>query len=223
MAIFDIYADPIFENFDFANRQGKQQIIIVEGPDGSGKSSICNFLNKYYLYPAYHLTWFEDAEKMERQFERVFQLIHSLICHPEVRGLIFDRFTLSNELYTKVFENGTICKYVDKIQDLMVAMNLEYRYLSINCLVEDKEVWMKNFEKLANTRDELFKDKLDKMSKLYDEYKTCFENFNPIQYGIGNPCFNYDYTKSFSVTDGKTLVKEHEWTKPRTFVISQAS
>ena len=165
--IYDDYADPIFENFDFADAQGQQRIFIVEGPDGSGKTSVCNFLNRFYHYPVYHLTWFEEEEKMDRQFERVFQLIHSLVNYPGYRGIIFDRFVL-----------------------------------------QDKETWMKNFEKLAETRDEMFAKKLDGMSKLYDEYKNYFRTADPNKYGLGNPTFDYDYTKPFSVTDGKTLVQE---------------
>ena len=206
--IYDDYADPIFENFDFADAQGQQRIFIVEGPDGSGKTSVCNFLNRFYHYPVYHLTWFEEEEKMDRQFERVFQLIHSLVNYPGYRGIIFDRFVLSNILYTKVFNNGKVCGYIEKIENLMKAMNYHYEYLSINCLVQDKETWMKNFEKLAETRDEMFAKKLDGMSKLYDEYKNYFRTADPNKYGLGNPTFDYDYTKPFSVTDGKTLVQE---------------
>ena len=187
--------------------KNKQKIFIVEGPDGSGKSTLCDCLSKLYSLPIIHLTYFEKQEDMDKQYERVYQIIHSLINHSAETGIIFDRFVSSNRVYSQVYKNSKISPWLSKIEELILSIASYYDITFINCLPADKQNYLNRYKDLASIRDELYKeeDEIKKMAKVYDSYKEEFAT-ERMTYRSFIKSLDYDYLKSQAVIEAKDLL-----------------
>ena len=197
------------EPFDYTNER-KQKIFIVEGPDGTGKTTVCNFLSKLYDLPIIHLIYYEKQEDMDKQYERVFQLIHALIHNNGAvnRGLIFDRFTSSNRVYSGVFKNSKVSPWTIKIETLIQIMSSYYNITFINCLPKDKQEYLNRYKDIASLRDELYGDDLENMGKVYDEYKVIF-SAEKLSYNDDIKKVDYDYLEQRDTLNIDSLIKEN--------------
>ena len=196
-------------SFDWMNSFNyKRKIFIVEGPDGSGKSTLCDCLSKLYSLPIIHLTYFEKQEDMDKQYERVYQIIHSLINHNAETGIIFDRFVSSNRVYSQVYKNSKISPWTFKIKELILSIASYYDITFINCLPADKQNYLNRYKDLASVRDELYKEKdeIKKMSKVYDTYKEEFAS-ERLTYRNFAKSLDYDYLHSQMITEAKDLLE----------------
>lgn len=168
----------------------KQKIFIVEGPDCSGKTTVCRFFSKLYKLPIVHLTYFPNQKEMEKQFERVYQLIHGLLHYRPLAGIIFDRFVASNRIYSNVLKNSLPSEWLEKIEELLNTTSRYYDVTFINCLPEDKQNYLNHYKEIASKRKELCGDDLEVVSSIYDEYKILFDGE---KHGCEVNTFSYDF------------------------------
>lgn len=142
---------------NLSTRRGKPAIVI-EGPDGSGKTTLGKRLSKAFGLGYIHLTYLEDPEAMHKQFKEASDRMR-------YGDVVIDRFILSNLAYPgdKVLHSSHFL--VNLIQGIRTD-----RVFHITCLPEDKETYLKEFEKLCSSRDELYTS-IDLMSKIYDAFK----------------------------------------------------
>ena len=154
------------------------EIIIIEGPDGAGKSTLAEFISKEKNIPIEHLTYYKDKKKMFEQFSE----IHAKFSLEE-NPLILDRYIFSNIVYGCVFHD---CNFVDGwrlwLDSLLTACSVRKKIIIIFCLPEKKS-WLERFEKLCQERDEMYVD-VDKMSKVYDMFEMIYlmiSNNTPLQ------------------------------------------
>lgn len=152
----------------------KQKIYIVEGPDGSGKTTVAKVLSLVHNFPAFHLSFIDDKDAMEKQFERVYSFLYSLPCNKRIDGCIFDRFVLSNVIYSDVFKNGEVSKEALKINGFLTAYSRLFDITFVNCLPSDKERYLEEFKKLSESREELFSGDVARIGLVYDAYKLEF-------------------------------------------------
>ena len=128
-------------------------VVLVEGPDGSGKTTLCNvFINKYgFTY--IHLGPQVDIEETYKN------LISQL------KGdVVIDRAILSNEVYSEVY-GGT------RLSDKKYAEMVHLIDRVILCLPKDKDRYLKEFKKLKGEREELYKDDMERVYNLFSRYK----------------------------------------------------
>lgn len=149
------------------------QVILIEGPDFSGKSTLANDLMQKYRNHAYihcavtpnifvlHTTAIDNALKLSEEFT-----------------VIVDRLHYSELVYAPIFRKGA--SYDVKAFD--VALSTHPNIYKILCL-PPKEIVLNGFKKRAAQGGEMF----DTVEKVYDEYAK-----NPLGWKI------YDWTK-----DGK--------------------
>jgi adenylate kinase family enzyme len=52
-----------------------KKVFILDGPDGSGKTTLALKLQDIYDIPIYHLTYYKDREKFQRQFDIVSSML----------------------------------------------------------------------------------------------------------------------------------------------------
>ena len=144
------------------------KVYILEGPDGSGKSTLGKKLKEAFDTQYVHLTYYKDEEVMRTQFYDVIRRINT-----EKKGCVIDRFILSNIVYGIVFHN---CKFVEGWKMFMDAMCRDWIKGKeiIICLPYDKKAYLEHFKKMTEEREEMYCS-VEDMSKIYDLYEVFYE------------------------------------------------
>lgn len=130
-------------------------IVLVEGPDGSGKTTLCSYLvERGFKY--IHLS------KTKNVYNLYDELIDQLKYSLDFDDVVIDRAYISNIVYSNVFNDS---RYIDihhlcEMNDLVDVIVL--------AIPSNKEKYLKRFENLLSSRNELYKD----MEKVYDEFKS---------------------------------------------------
>lgn len=112
------------------------KVFILDGPDGSGKTTLAKQLSNTYNIDYKHLTYYEDEKDMSIQFYDTIRRINT-----ERNGIVIDRFILSNIIYGIVFHN---CKFVDGWKMFLDALCRDWLKGKeiIICLPSDKEAYL---------------------------------------------------------------------------------
>lgn len=150
-------------------------IIIISGPDFSGKSTLAqDLMQKYRNHVYIHCAVTPDIYALHTNaILNAFKLSEDFT-------VIIDRLHYSELVYGPIFRNG-MSYDVKKFDDLYSNKNISNLY-KILCL-PPKDIVMNGFEKRAKAGGEMF----NTVERVYDEYAK-----NPLGWNI------YDWTK-----DGK--------------------
>lgn len=127
--------------------------IIIEGPDGSGKTTLIRELLHTFQYPTIHV--------VQPGAPHILQMIKLIYASP----VIFDRFHLSPVVYGKVLRDGPELKQ-DSV-DLLEGLLLERGFVQIICLTRIETMLVNNQkeEQLWETVREV-----PVIEKLYEAY-----------------------------------------------------
>lgn len=158
-------------------KQGKPAIVI-EGPDGTGKTTLGEKLSKAFGLEYMHLTYLEDPEALHKQFKEASDRMLK-------GGVVLDRFIVSNTVYP----GRTVANSMHFLNNLVDGIR-EGRVFYITCLPEDKALYLKEFEKLCSSRDELYTS-VDLMSEVYDGFKKQSESLEKVT-GFSLRLMHYD-------------------------------
>lgn len=158
-------------------------IVLIEGPDCAGKTTLCeNFIKNGFDY--IHLGKLKFIEKEYNN------LINKL--NPK-NNVIIDRAVLSNLIYSKIFSD-TKClskklkdKFLSLISIIIIALPL------------DKKRYLNNFNKIKTMRDEEYLT----MDKIYDMFEDIITTTNKMH----KPIIRYDMFKD-TFKDVSNKIKE---------------
>ena len=139
----------------------KKPAIVLEGPDGSGKTTLAEKLCKALDLQYMHLTYLEDPEAMYAQFVEADKALQH-------GGVLLDRYIMSNYVYSAA-SAVPVVKHASKFLHDMQGLIRSNRVYHILCMPIDREVYLKEFERLSKVRDELHTS-LMYMAYVYDEY-----------------------------------------------------
>lgn len=153
--------------------------IILEGPDGSGKTTLAEALCKKTGFPVVHLTYIKDPELMEKQFYTVMRM----------NEVILDRYVLSNMAYSHIFGNQPV-----KLLDSYWSDMRSTRCHTILCLPCVKGSGVAGYEKLyrqlLTVRNEMYPN----VPAMCDIYKYYQQSTDFLKLAHADVTV-YDYTK----------------------------
>ena len=101
----------------------KNRLIILEGPDGTGKTTAAKEISRIYGYIYMRFTWtaaLSGAALYDATALAVSNIITNLELNPEI-GFVLDRSWISEEVYGPIFRVG-------KVVDLSFAANALAKY-----------------------------------------------------------------------------------------------
>lgn len=163
-------------------KQGK--IILIEGPDSTGKTSLYNSINSLTKAAYIHIT--KPQDDSEEAYINMYKntLTAATLIKETGQYVVLDRHLISNLIYDRVFENI--------IRDN--SQFIETMFKTIDCFVmslpSNKEKYLEKFEEMKSTREELYKD----MSQIYDSYSDLWNGVdNLTDAEIDNLCTDHKW------------------------------
>ena len=97
----------------------RKKVFIIDGPDGTGKTTLAQRLSEAYNIPIYHLTYYKDREKHQKQFYTATEMIKDWFYKSE-GGFIIDRYILSEIIYRKIYRpDEPLIKEAELMYELM--------------------------------------------------------------------------------------------------------
>jgi len=151
----------------------KEKCIIVDGPDCTGKTTICEKLSEIYNIPIYHLTYYNDYERHCAQFEKAHNMIGDW-AYSNGPGFILDRYIMSETAYANVYRPNQ--PYIRDINSYYKILSNQLQLTSLElifCLPYDKDKWLEAFKKAEQEREEMYTS--EKISYVYDEYNKLWQ------------------------------------------------
>lgn len=130
-------------------------IILVEGPDGSGKTTLCNVFVKDYGFEYIHLGPQKDIEKTYKDLIEKLKNIK--------KDVVIDRAMLSNLVYSEIYGGQKLS--TDKRAEFWMLLDE-----IILCLPKNKNEYLNEFSKLKEEREELYKDKMETVYNFFNEF-----------------------------------------------------
>lgn len=164
-------------------------VYIIDGPDGTGKTSLCKNLSRMFNIPIYHQSYHKDMRLHNMQFENALDLLRN-----SETGFILDRYVFSDKVYADVYRNS---KYIPLFDDCFNALTYANANI-IFTLPKDRNRYLEFFKKLYESRNEMYNP--EKMLEVYDGYNDIFNkkwNFNINRFDLFDIIDNKDTENKF--------------------------
>lgn len=138
------------------------RLYIIEGADGTGKSTLCNALMEatkgHLLHSTYQKDWF-----IMQYHNRIISAAVQLL---EYQPVILDRWAVSEEVYANAFRGGADYKADDYMREALGYLDdVKFIYCSNENAIE-------NHKQNSKLRNEMFSD----MSNVVNEYERYMQN-----------------------------------------------
>jgi thymidylate kinase len=141
-------------------------IIVVEGPDGAGKTTLAERLKGTLDAKVIHLTYRFGAQ-MHRYHTAAIELA---LRYAETQPVILDRWWPSEIVYANAFRGGSKWPLGPRMFD-RVAQKHGVTY--VLALPVDRYTYLEHFKKLKGEREEMY----DTMDNVYSEYLDLYERY----------------------------------------------
>lgn len=161
-------------------------MLIIEGPDHSGKTKLCNHLTEKYRFNYYHCGVQPDIKQYH---DDVLALALNDVSKYN-SNFIIDRMHLSEEVYGNIFRNGAAYNWKEfnkQIEDKCKELGIIYKL--IVCL-PPKEIVVKGHAARNADGNEMF----DTVDSVYDAYSKIYEDAEV-------PMYKYDFTEDTDYTE----------------------
>lgn len=162
----------------------RKGLIVLEGPDGTGKTTLANYLIEKYNAVYIHRTWSKDLEQEMQSY--ILRSIHAAIELAQNEVVILDRSWISEFIYSDVYREGTNWPELAPI-----AINLlkDAKYIFCMPLSSSIEKYFADFEKLKEEREEM-----------YESVTDCFKAYYTLVFGRPKVEVLYEYWFGYNKT-----------------------
>lgn len=153
-------------------------IILIEGPDGTGKSTLAARLKRLYGCEYIHSSIVTDIEGYYKELLSTIRLMKE-----QGKHLVIDRASVSNKVYTAVFGDTDLLSNKTR-EEFENSVDL-----IVYCLPYEKERYLAKFNQLKCCRAERYQQ----MEEIYDEFKKEY-----LSHSSNNKVVRYDYEHTSS-------------------------
>lgn len=108
-------------------------VIILEGPDGSGKTTLANLISKQTGYQLLHRTQPKTEEDKKRMMDEYIQVMKS------GKNLIMDRSWYSEMVYGPVMRDASVITYPQMYE--LERLAAKYGAIVIHCTAPESVLW----------------------------------------------------------------------------------
>lgn len=134
-------------------------IILIDGPDGSGKTTLANKISTQTGYPIVHMSYPKTAEEKQQMMQQYVNAIKG------AKNIIFDRCWYSEMVYGPIVRSGSAISYPEMyaLEKLLAKVGA----IIIYCTGTKSTLW-----KRCQKRGEDYivsKDAFDTLCDAYDE------------------------------------------------------
>jgi len=135
-------------------------LIILDGPDGAGKTTLAQYYVKKHGAIYMHLTYrFKD-----NMFAyHTAMLLKACKLVDQGHLVIIDRLWMSELVYAKVFRNGSKWPFMSRFLDRII---LKYSGIYVMCVPESSREYLTHYDELKTLRDEMY----ESMFNVHYEY-----------------------------------------------------
>lgn len=136
----------------------KHPIIILEGGDATGKTTLAKELGGHYI----HATYNKDLSGVMVEYH--LRLLDAAVVLSEHSHVVIDRWRMSEVVYGNVFRGGPEQEH--RTLELYLRAN-RLGATFVCCHPTNKQDYIEHFNAVKKTRSEMF----DNMIEVYDEYE----------------------------------------------------
>lgn len=138
-------------------------VIVLEGPDGSGKTTlagvICEQLGAKYIHATY---------RFKNQMHRYhWAVLEQALKAAATQPVVIDRWWPSEQVYAGAFRGGSPWPLMGRMLDRVA---LAHCFTYVLCYDYDRDRYLSNFESLKMNREEMY----DSMEVVYDLYDAWY-------------------------------------------------
>jgi thymidylate kinase len=134
-------------------------VIVLEGPDGSGKSFLAEHLKKRFGALVFHQSYKPEWD----MFEYHTGVVLEALSHSQEKLVVIDRLWLSEMVYSRVYRGGSKWPMLGNIISRVLE---KHAAITVLC-VSEKEQTAARHAKLKNERDEMFSNGMDLVAGEY--------------------------------------------------------
>jgi thymidylate kinase len=162
-------------------------IIVLDGPDGTGKTTLAKELVRKYDARYIHLTYRWKNNMFEYN---VAAVDYAARLAEQGHLVIIDRLWMSDNIYDTVFRGRVISPHLGRYVERLI---LKYSGIYVICLPESSRDYLNHFNELKSSRIEMY----DSMEAIYQGYSQMWDKVTRERWPHA---FRYDM-----FTDGQNL------------------
>jgi len=168
-------------------------IVILEGPDGAGKTTLGQYMAKSLNGAYLHLSYRWPDHMFEYHTAAIRYAIR--LANKTKAPVIIDRWWPSESLYAAEFRGGSKWPHMGRMMDRIAR---KHAAMYVYCLPMDLVAYEKRFEKLRAERKEM-----------YDSVYGVARRYLQLWYGDSNHISNENYTDMLVRTGGLQNRRDH--------------
>jgi len=146
----------------------KHPIIIVDGGDGTGKTTLAKTIGGHYL----HASYLDTAKG--NMIEYHLNLLKAAVILSDFEPVVIDRWRMSEVVYGTVFrgavEGPTWTEPLYRLADMIGA-------IFVNCQPYNERLYLDTFNELKTQRVEMY----DKMNEVYKIYARAIKDLKSVR------------------------------------------